>query len=77
MVKATLNVQSMPSGAQIFVDGTRKGKAPLKLELPLGKHEVTLRLKNYHDWEAQFQLKEEGKDMPLKVRLIHIEEKIP
>ncbi len=72
VIKATLNVESMPPGAQVFVDGAFQGKAPLKLGLALGKHEVRLTLSDHHEWEAQVQLKEEG-EMPLLVRLIPIE----
>lgn len=70
--KAILNVKSMPDGADIFVDGQLKGKAPQDIELPLGKHEVRLTLTNYYDWEAQVQLEEKG-ELPLVVRLIPIE----
>lgn len=70
VMKATLNVESVPPGAQVFVDGAFKGKAPLKLELALGKHEVRLMLSDHYDWEAQVQLNEET---PLLVRLIPIE----
>ncbi|MGA1870928.1 MAG: protein kinase domain-containing protein [bacterium] len=70
--KAMLDVKSMPSGAQVIVDGAFKGKSPIKLKLPLGKHEVRLVLSNYYDWEAQVQL-EEG-EIPLTVRLIPIDE---
>jgi serine/threonine-protein kinase len=72
VMKATLNVESVPPGAQVFVDGAFKGKAPLKLGLALGKHEVRLTLPEHHNWEAQVQLKEEG-ETPLLVRLIPIE----
>jgi serine/threonine-protein kinase len=72
IVKAILNVESMPNGADIFVDGQFKGKAPQDIELPLGKHEVRLTLSNYYDWEAQVQL-EEKRELPLIVRLIPIE----
>lgn len=66
---AFLKVQSAPIGAQVFVDGMFKGKAPVKLELSTGKHEVRLTLPDHYDWEAQIQLKEEG-ETPLLVRLI-------
>lgn len=72
VMKATLDVESVPPGAQVFVDGAFKGEAPLKLGLALGKHEVRLTLPDHHDWEAQVQLKEEG-ETPLLVRLIPIE----
>ena len=71
---ALLKVESAPVGAQIFVDSQFKGNTPAQLELPVGKHEVRLSLQNYHEWEAQVQLNEEG-ETPLQVRLIPVAEK--
>lgn len=68
----TLKIDSKPFGAQVFVDDTYKGKSPLALDLALGKHDVRLTLSNYYDWEAQIQLRKEGKT-PLFVRLMPIE----
>ncbi len=73
---AFLKVDSVPTGAQVFLDGIFKGKSPLKLELPLGKYEVRLSLPNYYEWEAQLQLREEGQT-PLLVRLIPIDDNNP
>ena len=67
----SLKVESIPEGAQLFVDGTFKGQTPTKLDLPAGKHEIRLTLPDHHDWEAQVQLKEEG-ETPLMIRLIPI-----
>ena len=76
-VKSTfLKVESSPEGAQVFVDGMFKGRAPIKLGLPIGKHEVRLTLPDHYDWEAQVQLSEES-ETPLSVRLIPINEKKP
>lgn len=36
---------SVPSGAQVFVDGQPVGTTPVRVELPIGKHDVELRLK--------------------------------
>jgi eukaryotic-like serine/threonine-protein kinase len=71
-----LKVESLPGGAQVFVDNMFRGTAPIELSLPIGKHEVRLALPNYHDWEAQVQLKDEG-ETPLRVRLIPVDEKRP
>ena len=71
---AFLEVKSKPIGAQVFVDGGFKGKTPLHLELPLGKHEILLALADYHDWEAQVELSEEG-ETPLLVRLLPVGER--
>jgi serine/threonine protein kinase len=69
VVLSSLNVESIPDGAQVFVDGNFKGRTPTKLDLPLGKHEVRLKLADYFDWEAQVELKERA-ETPLEVRLI-------
>jgi len=71
-VDAILMVTSSPSGAQVFLDGSFKGKAPINLELPLGKYEVRVNLPDYLEWEAQLQISEPG-ETPLNVRLIPIE----
>jgi serine/threonine protein kinase len=73
---ASLKVQSVPTGAQVFVDGSFKGKSPLNLDLTLGKHEVRLNLPNHYEWEAQLQLREEG-ETPLFVRLIQMDDNNP
>jgi hypothetical protein len=69
-----LKVESIPNGAQVFVDGTLRGQTPTRLDLPAGKHEVRLALPNYYDWEAQVQLKKEGVT-PLLIRLIPMTER--
>ena len=71
-----LKVESVPNGAQIFVDGSFRGKTPLTLQLPLGKYEVRLSLPHYYEWEAQLQLNEEG-ETPLFCRLVPMDEKSP
>ena len=69
-------VASTPGGAQVFIDGLYKGKAPLKIELPVGKYEVRLTLENYHDWEAQLLVLKDRKIPPISVRLMPREEYI-
>lgn len=71
-----LKVDSVPNGAQLFVDGNFKGQTPKGLDLPVGKHEVRLTLPDYHEWEAQVQINEEV-ETPLLVRLIPVAEKKP
>jgi serine/threonine-protein kinase len=69
-----LRVESIPNGAEIFVDGSLMGQTPTRLNLPAGKHEVRLALPNYYHWEAQVEVKKEG-ITPLLVRLIPITER--
>jgi serine/threonine protein kinase len=71
-----LKVESVPTGAQVFLDGSFQGKTPLRLELPFGKYEVRLSLPDYYEWEAQLQLNQEG-ETPLFCRLIPMEEMNP
>ncbi len=54
--KQMLSIGSDPIGAQVFIDGSLQGKTPLKLHLPVGKHEVRLSLAHHLEWEAQIRL---------------------
>jgi hypothetical protein len=68
---AVLNVTSLPTGAQVYIDNSFNGQTPLNLRIPFGKHEVRLSLPDYYEWEAQLQLNEA--ETPLFVRLIPME----
>ncbi len=71
VTSAFLKVESMPAEANVFINGTFKGKTPVRLELPAEeKHEVRLTLPNYQDWEAQVQLKKGEGETPLFVQLM-------
>ena len=73
IIPAFLQTDSTPPGANVFINGMFKGKTPVRLELSLeGKYEVRLTLPDYHDWEAQVQLKDKG-ETPLFVELIPVE----
>ena len=70
---AVLKVDSNPAGANVFLNGSLKGRTPMTVDLPLGKYEIRLSHQNFHEWEAQLQLDEEG-ETPLFVRLISLDE---
>ena len=70
---AVLQVSSTPDKAQVFVNNLFKGKTPLDLKLPLGKHEVRVSRPGYHAWEAELNLDKE-EETPLPVRLEPISE---
>lgn len=72
-VEAGISVKTNPVGAQVYVNGEFQGSTPLQIRLPLGKHAVRLTLPDYHEWEAQIHLTEEG-ETPLLVRLIPIKQ---
>jgi len=69
---AVLNVTSLPTGAQVYLDNSFNGQTPLNLKIPLGKYEVRLSLPDYYEWEARLQLNEVG-ETPLFVRLTPME----
>lgn len=74
LMVSTLQVQSQPNGAQVYVNGMLIGETPLARELPLGKHEVRLTLPDYYHWDAQVELTAEHKTLPIKYRLVPIDE---
>lgn len=71
-LSAKVKIDSHPSNAQVFIDGILKGSTPLTTDLYLGKHEVRISKPNYHNWEVQVNLDEEG-DVPLFAELLSIE----
>lgn len=71
-VKAWVNAESDPSGAQIFVDNALKGMTPMRLDIPLGKHEIRMSLPGYEEWEAQIQLDKPGDVVPLSIALVPV-----
>lgn len=73
LMVSTLQVQSQPNGAQVYVNGMSIGETPLAWELPLGKHEVRLALPDYYDWKAQIELTEKHKTLPIFFRLLPVE----
>jgi serine/threonine-protein kinase len=72
VVRAGISVKTNPVGAQVYVNGEFQGSTPLQIKLPLGKYDVRITLANYHEWEAQINLTEEG-ETPLLISLIPIE----
>ena len=61
---AVVKIDSHPSGAKVFIDGILKGDTPMHIDLNMGKHEVRISKPNYHHWEVQVNLDEEG-EVPL------------
>lgn len=67
-VLGSLSVDTEPSGASLFIDGSFRGNTPISLDLPPGKHEVRLSLDTFYEWEAQVKL--EGNELtPIFVKL--------
>ena len=53
----SLQVDSRPAGANVFVDGKPAGKTPLVLEsLRLGDHGIRLELEGYRPWNSSARI---------------------
>lgn len=53
----SLNIQSTPSGAEVYFNGDYQGTTPLIVpELAPGTYQVTLRLSGYQDWVADIEI---------------------
>jgi len=62
----TLNVYSNPAGAEIFVDGTSYGLAPLTINsIPVGSHTLTAKLADYQDLIQTVTVNSGTSDLPL------------
>jgi len=73
LMASTLQINSHPSGAQVYVDDLLSGETPLDMELTLGKHEVRLALPAHYDWKAQIELAETNQSIPIYFRLLPVD----
>jgi hypothetical protein len=73
LMASTLQINSHPNGAQVYVDGMLSGETPLDMELTLGKHEVWLALPEHYDWKAQIEITETNQAIPIYFRLLPVD----
>src|SRR5260370_34247315 len=58
---AWAQVNSVPKGAEIMVDGTSTGQfTPARVQVPTGVHTITLRLNGFQPAKRTFQVSEGG-----------------
>jgi serine/threonine-protein kinase len=57
---ATLKADSLPEGAELWVDGSLRGRAPLEIQLGLGKHSMRAVAPGYEEWTETLDLAEPG-----------------
>ena len=61
--EGSLNIQSTPSGADVYFNGDNKGTTPLIVtDLAPGTYTVTLRLNGYQDWVADIEIDPDEKE---------------
>ena len=64
-----LLVETVPSGARVFIEGEFRGRAPLALDLRPGRYEVEVELEGFEDYEAEVRI-QPGRTERLSVRLV-------
>ncbi len=75
----TLYVASNPDGAEIDVDDSFAGKAPMTLKLIPGRHSIRMFMNDYHNW-SQWITIEAGADVHITAALeksLHFEQTVP
>jgi hypothetical protein len=70
--KGAVNVSSIPSGADVLLDGNFVGNSPAALKLPAGKHTITVKMSGYADWTREISVQSAS-----EVQLTTTLEKIP
>ncbi len=66
--EGTLTITASKAGADIFVDSTGRGKAPMSITLEPGKHSVQVVLDRYQDWVQEITV-EAGKTASVTANL--------
>jgi formylglycine-generating enzyme required for sulfatase activity len=51
-----VRIQGVPADAEVFVNGTSRGPAPVTVELPASRHRVEVRKEGFKPWSADLAL---------------------
>ncbi len=54
-----VTVNSKPSGAKLYIDGSYEGQTPVDLALSSGQHQIRLSKEEHQDYQSDFQVKDE------------------
>ncbi|NLI80247.1 MAG: PEGA domain-containing protein [Deltaproteobacteria bacterium] len=68
LAMATLQVATSPPGGEVYVDGKLEGKAPVKVELPMGQRKVRVTLPGHEEWSTAVDIRE-PREYPLQATL--------
>ncbi len=68
-LQTQLKITSIPSAAQVFVNGNLKGVTPLDMTTEEGIHLLRLSLEGHYDWESKLLIEMEG-SIPIQVPLL-------
>ena len=67
----TLDVNSSPSGAKVYINGAYRGRTPLSLGLNPGTYDLELRLSGYQTYRARVQVRA-GQTSRVSPRLVRV-----
>lgn len=70
----TINVNSTPTGADVFLDDSTTGKKTncVLEDVPLGRHKVRLVLEGYKTWNREIELTEDDPEHSINATLIEV-----
>jgi formylglycine-generating enzyme required for sulfatase activity/serine/threonine protein kinase len=60
---APVSITSEPAGAEVSIDGTTRGRAPLRVELPARAHELVAHLDGWPDERQSLVVQEQGENV--------------
>lgn len=65
----TVNIQTTPGGAKVYVDGTFKGQSPQNIEVSLGSHKVEIKMDGYISESRDVTIANEGDTVKSQITL--------
>ncbi len=60
--QGSVEIRTVPRGAEVFINGKRRGVAPVKLSLPPGKFRMTVQKGGHEPYQGSFTI-EQGKSV--------------
>lgn len=70
-----LEIKATPVGADVFINGVRRGVAPLALEIPVGNHHVRIHASHYQTVVRDIQIEENGRALIEETLFWKVQEK--
>ena len=55
-----LEVESRPPGARVLLDGGLVGNTPMRIDVPIGRHQVSIEVDGYQAWSTTVAVPNEG-----------------
>ena len=56
-----LEVESRPPGARVLLDGGLVGNTPMRIDVPIGRHQIRIEVDGYQAWSTTASVTDEGR----------------